>query len=80
MTVLPPKTDDRWKKILTEDQPRNFHALPTKMLMMRVKILAKDQTPQKIQEAIDIAYDFFSQNAKIVAKDIEILFGRTEQR
>jgi hypothetical protein len=75
MTKLPSKLDPRWKEILMEEKPLNFHALPTKMLMMRVKLLARDKTPQKIEEAINIAYDFFSANTNIVAKDIALLFG-----
>lgn len=75
--MIPPKTDPRWKKIVLEDEISSFQALPTKMLMMRVRILARDKTPQKVEEAIEIAFDFFSKNANIVLSDIALLFGRT---
>lgn len=74
--MIPPKSDPRWKKIILEDEVYNFHALPTKMLMMRVKLLARDRTPQKIEEAIDVAHDFFSKNSKVVVKDISLLFDK----
>jgi len=77
--MIPPKTDPRWKKIVLEDEISNFQALPTKMLMMRVRILARDKTPQKVEEAIEIAFDFFSKNSNIVLSDIALLFGTTEK-
>lgn len=77
--IVPPKTDPRWRNIVLEDAVSNFHALPTKMLMMRVRLLARDKTPQKVEEAIDIAYDFFSKNSGIVLTDIKLLFGPIEE-
>lgn len=77
--MIPPKSDPRWKKIILEDEVYNFHALPTKMLMMRVKLLARDRTPQKIEEAIDVAHDFFSKNSKIVVQDIKLLFEKISE-
>jgi hypothetical protein len=73
--MIPPKTDQRWKLLVIGDTNPEFSALPTKMLMMRLRLLAKDRTPQKVDEAITIAYDFFSKNASIVTADIELLFG-----
>lgn len=78
--MVPPKTDPRWKQIVVDKETPNFSALPTKMLMMRIRLLAKDNTPQKIDEAIDIAYDFFSKNALVVQHDIELLFGKKEPK
>jgi hypothetical protein len=77
--MIPPKSDPRWKKIILEDEVYNFHALPTKMLMMRVKLLARDRTPQKIEEAIDVAHDFFSKNSKVVVQDIKLLFEKISE-
>ena len=77
--MIPPKNDPRWKNLVLDDQISNFQALPTKMLMMRLRILARDKTPQKVEEAIDIAYDFFSKNSNIVLSDIDLLFGSMEK-
>lgn len=77
--IIPPKTNSYWKTlILGEDIPQ-LHALPTKLLLMRVRLLARDKTPQKIEEAIEIAYDFFLKNQSIVQEDIKILFGAIDQ-
>lgn len=73
--VIPPKSDYRWKAIIIGNLTPDFSALPTKMLMMRLRLLAKDRTPEKIDEAIEIAHDFFSKNESIVKSDIELLFG-----
>lgn len=77
--MIPSKSDPRWKQIVIGDDALNFQALPTKMLMMRVRVLARDKTPQKIEEAIEIAYDFFSQNSNILYNDIVLLFGKTSE-
>lgn len=76
--MLPNKTDPRWKKIVLDENLPLPSALPTKLLLMRVRLMAKDKTPQKIQEAIDIAYEFFSQNTAIIKSDVELYFGERE--
>lgn len=78
--MLPLKKDPRWKEVVIDENIPNFSALPTKMMMMRVRLLAKDKTPQKIQEAIDIAFDFFSKNAMILQYDIDLLFNERKEK
>lgn len=73
--MVPNKTDPRWIKIILDDNVPLPSALPTKLLLMRVRLMAKDKTPQKIQEAVDIMHDFFIQNTEIVESDIELYFG-----
>lgn len=73
--MIPVKSDPIWRTIILDTRKREFTALPTKMLMMRVALMISDGTPEKIDEAISIAYDFFQKNQKIVKKDIELLFG-----
>lgn len=75
--MIPPKTDTRWKKIVLGDEVIKLQALPAKMLMMRVRLLARDKTPQKVEEAIGIAHDFFCQNSSILLDDIALLFGKS---
>jgi len=72
--MLPPKNDPIWKKIILDDRELKLSTLPTQMLMMRVRLLARDRTPQKIEEAINIAYDFFEKNELITQADIKLLF------
>lgn len=73
--MLPPKEDPKWQALILSSSVPELKALPTKMLLMRIRLLAKDRTPQKMQEAINIAYDFFHANSLIIKDDIIILFG-----
>jgi hypothetical protein len=72
--MIPPKNDPRWRSLVISEEALSLQAFPTKILFMRVRLLAKDGTPQKIDEAINIAFDYFTQNESIVRNDIEILF------
>lgn len=76
--MVPEKTDPRWKKIILDENLPLPNALPTKLLFMRVRLMAKDKTPQKIQEAVDILYDFFIQNTALVKADVDLYFGGKE--
>lgn len=73
--MLPAKEDPKWQTLILSTSVPELKALPTKMLLMRVRLLAKDRTPQKIEEAINIAYDFFHANSVIIKDDIITLFG-----
>jgi len=73
--MLPPKSDPIWKEIILSSHDLKLKALPSQMLMMRVRLLAKDRTPQKIEEAISIAYSFFETNQLIVQEDIATIFN-----
>lgn len=73
--MLPAKEDPKWQTLILSTSVPELKALPTKMLLMRVRLLAKDRTPQKIEEAINIAYDFFQANSVIIKDDIMTLFG-----
>ncbi len=77
--MLPPKSDPRWVEVIKNIKNYNFTNLPTKMLMMRIYLIALDGTSQKIQLAIDIAHEFFSKNQNVVMDDIKILFGSRTQ-
>ncbi len=72
--MIPPKSDPRWEQIVLGNEVFNVQALPAKMLMMRVRLLARDRTPQKIESAIEIAFEFFSRNEKILIDDIKNIF------
>ncbi len=73
--MLPPKTDPRWKKIAMDPTAVAMTALPSRMLMMRIKQINPGNDPKKLEEAIGIAYEFFQKNQNIVAQDIKLLFG-----
>ena len=76
LKMLPPKSDPKWRAIVTSTEVFDFSALPTKMIMMRIRLLVQDGTPQKIDEAIDIAFDFFTKAKNLVSDDIKLLFEK----
>lgn len=72
--MIPPKESPQWLEVVDSNQEYHLSGLATKMLLMRVRLLTKND-PSKIPEAIDIAYDFFSKNQELVFRDIEKIFG-----
>lgn len=76
--MIPPKSDPKWREIVVSRSAEHFSALPTQMLMMRVYLLTRDGTSQKIDEAIDVVYDFFLKNENVVKEDILKLFNNRE--
>lgn len=74
--MLPDKNDPRWLALVTQQNEIPLSAFATKMILMRVRLLAKATEDQKkTQEAIDIAYDFFFKNQHAVKEDIKTIFG-----
>lgn len=75
--MVPEKDDARWKEVVTSGKEYAIHGLAAKMLLMRVRTMVKlDRSPEKIAEAIAIAYDFFGKNEEMLKGDLEILFGK----
>lgn len=75
--MIPGKSDPRWIEIATTTKEFPLTSLASKMLVMRIRTMIKlDQSPDKIVEAIAIAYDFFSKNEEILKGDVEVLFGK----
>lgn len=73
--MLPGKSDPRWAEIVTSEKELELSSIASKMLLMRVKMMTKnDKSTAKVNEAIDAAYDFFSKNQEVVKTDIEKLF------
>lgn len=77
--MVPPKTDPAWRALLSNIEKVPVTGLSTKMLMTRLRLLLLwDKTEEKQQEAIKIAFDFFSKNEAAVRNDIKLIFGRGE--
>lgn len=76
--MVPDKTHPIWKKIVLNSDSYVFSALATKLMMMQVKIIVEHENNQKednIQQAIDIAYEYFKKNQSILKEDINYLFN-----
>jgi hypothetical protein len=75
--VVPDKSDPRWKNFVTNTKGYTFDNLAAKMLANRVHtMLSFDSSSEKINEAIEVAYNFFNKNAATVKTDLENIFGK----
>jgi hypothetical protein len=74
--MVPPKSDPRWIKFVTNKGGILTTNLPLRMLMnrMRLKIMFDGSEASK-QQAISEAYDFFVKNEAAVQEDIKLIFG-----
>ncbi|NUN07130.1 MAG: hypothetical protein HUU57_15400 [Bdellovibrio sp.] len=74
--MIPDKNDPRWREVLLNPVDVPINNFATKMLLTRARTLAKTEPVDvKLQEAIDIAFAFFTKNQFLVADDIQSLFG-----
>ncbi len=74
--MLPSKEDPRWQEIVQSQNDLPVEALATKMVLTRARLLVlNNNSPEKIDEAVGIIYDFFKKNENIVINDIKRLFS-----
>lgn len=75
--LLPLKTDPIWINIINSSEEIAFPSLPTRMLMMRVKMVSRSQTPEALNEAVDIMYEFFAKNESNLKDDVAVIISKT---
>ncbi|MGA3092054.1 MAG: hypothetical protein ABSD75_25895 [Terriglobales bacterium] len=73
--MVPPKTDPKWEKLVTDPASVKVNGLVTKMLMTRLSLMNLKTNASRKQEAITAAYDFFVKNENAVKDDIKLIFG-----
>jgi len=74
--MIPEKSNPIWVKLVKEIDKFPFENLATRMMAMRVKLIYSGKGDAGIDEAIEIAYNFFSENSQIDVinqKDIPLL-------
>ncbi len=71
--MVPDKKNSVWKKFITSGKEYGFTSLATKMMYSRVKLLIKMKGESAHDEAIDIAYNFFVKNSKLVEEDLNLI-------
>ncbi len=75
-TQIPPKTDARWRKLVSEGSSK-----PVKLLALRVMLtrmtqeVHRDHSPATIDKNVDELHRFFVENAKMAAADAANLFS-----
>jgi hypothetical protein len=75
--MIPEKSDVRWRAFVTNTKHYSFDNLAVKMLAHRVyTMISLENTSAKIDEAIDVAHNFFCKNEVMVKKDLENIFGK----
>lgn len=73
--MLPPKTDPRWDRLISNLENVPVTKLVTKMLMTRLRMMNCEKNVAKRKEAIDEAYAFFTKNEALVQDDIKLIFS-----
>lgn len=79
--MVPDKTHPIWHEIVLNSDRYIFSTLATKLMMMRVKMIVEHESSLKednIQQAIDIAYEYFKKNQSILKEDINYLFNNKD--
>lgn len=75
--VVPDKNNPIWRDIVVHNEEYAFSALATKLMMMRIKMIVENDNEnheKNVQDAIEIAHDYFVKNQTIVTSDINYLF------
>jgi hypothetical protein len=70
--MVPPKTDPRWRKLVTAKVKPPVTGFVTKMLFSRVAVLCTRNDEGSIQEAIQILHEYFSKNEVAAAGDLKL--------
>lgn len=65
------------RALLVGESPENLSCLALKILLGRHRLAVQhDPSPANIEVRLDSLQEFFTKNEKLVAKDLEKLFGR----
>ena len=65
------------RALLVGEAPENLSCLALKILLGRLRLAVKqDPSPANTEVRLDSLLDFFTKNERLVANDIERLFGR----
>lgn len=73
--MIPPKSDPRWKQLLTGDLQHSFAAASAAMCVSRNRRrLLQDSSAEAVQKGVDDVHAFFSKFESIVADDLKAIF------
>jgi hypothetical protein len=74
--MIQPKSNIKWKELVTGQKTYQFQFLATKILMSRLILSTKSNpSPENISKCIDDAYNFFVKNEKFAQSDLNQIFG-----
>ena len=72
--MLPPTSDPKWEKILTEKTVYRDIRLPTQMILTRLRV-SMTLGSKKLQTCIEDLHAYFKLNETQSAGDIKTIFG-----
>lgn len=75
--MIPPKSDLRWKRLVTGQINHQFETVSAAMLVSRlIRVTGNGKSFEQIQPSIDEAHAFFSKYERILHDDISVIFGQ----
>jgi hypothetical protein len=76
ITMVPPKTDPKWTKLISNLDKFRVTQLVTRMFFVQLKLITTwGESAENKQKALNLAYDFFTKNETYVKDDIKLIFG-----
>lgn len=73
--MLPPKTDKRWRDLVTGKINAQVDLLATRLMLANVTTSAKnDPSEANINKCVDAAYAYFQKYEKMAEKDLSAVF------
>lgn len=73
--AVPPKTDPRWRALVTGEKSYPFQVLATRIALNRIRRLADQGGEEAIQQAIHLCHQYFTENEKLAAGDLALILG-----
>ncbi len=74
--MLPPKTDPRWRKLVTGEIKHEFELFSAGLMMTRIgRSLSHDSSEPTVQKYVDETHAFFSKYEAVLQNDIKAVFG-----
>jgi hypothetical protein len=73
--AVPAKTDPRWRDLVSGKKNVQFTGLATRICFTRVRLIGGKPDDASVQQAITLAFDFFTKNETAAAEDLRLAFG-----
>lgn len=74
-SMLPPKTDPRWRTLVQTNTEYRLKGLATRMMLTRARLMGSKKDEESVNAAIEVAFAFFTKNADTVRDDVHAIFG-----
>ncbi len=72
--AVPPRDDPKWAALIERPDAHAYHFLALKIMMQRISRRPPTSAAER-EAAIDEVYVFFIKNERLVAADVQAIFG-----